>query len=163
MIKDKIRIRVAGIVPINNGFVFMHRKNVKRNRDYQEYYTFPGGGLEEGETLEEGVIREIKEEFGINVKVIKKLYELENMKLHMKEYFFLCEYLDGEFGTGDGEEFSDNPAYKDSGEYIPEIVERENVSDLVLLPLEIKEKFVQDLKKGILFNLEEHKPLGDID
>ena len=74
MIKDKIRIRVAGIVPINNGFVFMHRKNVKRNRDYQEYYTFPGGGLEEGETLEEGVIREIKEEFGINVKVIKKLF-----------------------------------------------------------------------------------------
>ena len=150
MIKDKIRIRVAGIVPINNGFVFMHRKNVKRNRDYQEYYTFPGGGLEEGETLAEGVIREIKEEFGINVKVIKKLYELENMKLHMKEHFFLCEYIDGEFGTGDGEEFSDNPEYKDSGEYIPEIVERENVSDLVLLPLEIKEKFVQDLKKGIL-------------
>ena len=150
MIKDKIRIRVAGIVPINNGFVFMHRKNVKRNRDYQEYYTFPGGGLEEGETLAEGVVREIKEEFGINVKVIKKLYELENMKLHMKEHFFLCEYIDGEFGTGDGEEFSDNPEYKDSGEYIPEIVERENVSDLVLLPLEIKEKFVQDLKKGIL-------------
>ena len=150
MIKDKIRIRVAGIVPINNGFVFMHRKNVKRNRDYQEYYTFPGGGLEEGETLAEGVVREIKEEFGINVKVIKKLYELENMKLHMKEHFFLCEYIDGEFGTGDGEEFSDNLEYKDSGEYIPEIVERENVSDLVLLPLEIKEKFVQDLKKGIL-------------
>ena len=150
MIKDKVRIRVAGIVPINDGFVFMHRKNVVRNKDYHEYYTFPGGGLEEGETLAEGVIREIKEEFGINVKVIKKLYELENMKLHMKEHFFLCEYIDGEFGTGDGEEFSDNPEYKDSGEYIPEIVERENVSDLVLLPLEIKEKFVQDLKKGIL-------------
>ncbi len=148
--KNKLTIRVAGIVPMNDGFIFMHRKNVRRNKDYQEYYTFPGGHLEEGETLEEGVIREIKEEFGIHVKVIKILYELENDKLNMKEYFFLCEYLDGEFGTGDGEEFSGNPEYEDSGDYIPEIVKRENIQDLVLLPLEIREKFVQDLKAGNL-------------
>ena len=138
---NKLTIRVAGIVPMNGGFVFMHRKNVIRNKDYQEYYTFPGGHLEEGETLEEGVMREIKEEFGIHVKVVKKLYELENSRVNMKEYFFLCEYVDGEFGTGEGEEFSNNPEYKESGEYIPEIVKREKISDLVLLPLEIKEKF----------------------
>lgn len=139
-----MKIRVAGIVPMNDGFVLMHRKHVVRNKDYQEYYTFPGGHLEKGETLEEGVIREIKEEFGINVKVIKKLYELENIKLNMKEYFFLCEYVDGEFGTGEGEEFSNNPEYKDSGEYIPEIVKKEEISKIVLLPLEIKEKFLQE-------------------
>ena len=82
---EKTKIRVAGIVPMNDGLILMHRKNVVRNQDYQEYYTFPGGHLEEGETLEEGVIREIKEEYGIDVKVIKKLYELENDKLNMKE------------------------------------------------------------------------------
>ena len=147
---NKIAIRVAGIVMMNDGVVFMHRKNVIRNKDYQEYYTFPGGHLEEGETLEEGVIREIKEEFGINVKVVRKLYELENDRVNMKEYFFFCEYIDGEFGTGDGEEFSSNPEYKDSGEYIPEIVKRENIPGLILLPLEIKEKFVQDLQEGKL-------------
>ena len=143
---NKLTIRVAGIVPMNDGFVFMHRKNVIRNKDYQEYYTFPGGHLEEGETLEEGVMREIKEEFGIHVKVVRKLYELENSRVNMKEYFFLCEYVDGEFGTGEGEEFSNNPEYKDSGEYIPEIVKRENILNLVLLPLEIKEKFLEDLQ-----------------
>ncbi len=143
---NKLTIRVAGIVPMNGGFVFMHRKNVIRNKDYQEYYTFPGGHLEEGETLEEGVMREIKEEFGIHVKVVRKLYELENSRVNMKEYFFLCEYVDGEFGTGEGEEFSNNPEYKESGEYIPEIVKREKISDLVLLPLEIKEKFLEDLQ-----------------
>lgn len=147
---NKIAIRVAGIVMMNDGVVFMHRKNVIRNKDYQEYYTFPGGHLEEGETLEEGVIREIKEEFGINVKVVRKVYELENDRVNMKEYFFLCEYIDGEFGTGDGEEFSNNPEYKDSGEYILEIVKRENIPGLILLPLEIKEKFVQDLQEGKL-------------
>ena len=143
---NKLTIRVAGIVSMNGGFVFMHRKNVIRNKDYQEYYTFPGGHLEEGETLEEGVMREIKEEFGIHVKVVRKLYELENSRVNMKEYFFLCEYVDGEFGTGEGEEFSNNPEYKESGEYIPEIVKREKISDLVLLPLEIKEKFLEDLQ-----------------
>lgn len=143
----KRRTRVAGIIPMKDGFVFMHRKNVKKNKDYKEYYTFPGGGLEEGETLEECAIREVKEEFGINVKVIRKLYELENDDLNMKEYFYLCEYIDGEFGTGEGEEFSNNPKYKDSGEYIPEIVKREDVENLMLLPLEIKEKFLHDLKE----------------
>ena len=70
---NKLAIRVAGVVQMNDGFVLMHRKNVIRNKDYQEYYTFPGGHLEEGETLEEGVIREIKEEFGIHVKVVRKM------------------------------------------------------------------------------------------
>ena len=147
MIKMK-RTRVAGIVFMEDGIVLMHRKNVKRNKDYKEYYAFPGGGLEEGETLEECAIREIKEEFGIDVKVIRKLYELENTKSNMKEYFFLCKYIGGKFGTGEGEEFSDSPNYKDAGEYIPEIVKTEDIANIVLLPLEIKEKFLEDLKNN---------------
>ena len=54
------RTRVAGIILMNHGIALMHRKDVKKRSDYQEYYTFPGGGLEEGETPEEGTIREIK-------------------------------------------------------------------------------------------------------
>ncbi len=110
----KERIRVAGIIKINDGYAFMHRKNVIKRKDFQEYYTFPGGGLEENETLEEGVIREIKEEFGITVEVIRKLYEIQSEKFNQKEYFFLCKYKEGVFGTGTGPEFSGNPKYKDS-------------------------------------------------
>lgn len=144
------RIRVAGIVPINDGFAFMHRADVIKRKDFQNYYTFPGGGLEEGETLEEGTIREIKEEFGINVKIIRKLYEMNSEKFDQKEYFFLCEYIDGEFGTGTGPEFSNDPRYKDSGKYIPEIVKREEVKKLLLLPQEIKDDFVKDIENGKL-------------
>ena len=144
------RIRVAGIVPINDGFAFMHRVDVIKRKDFQNYYTFPGGGLEEGETLEEGTIREIKEEFGINVKIIRKLYEMNSEKFDQKEYFFLCEYIDGEFGTGTGPEFSNDPKYKDSGKYIPEIVKREEVKNLLLLPQKIKDDFVKDIENGKL-------------
>ena len=87
------RIRVAGIIPMGNGFAFMHRKGVIKRKDYQEYYTFPGGGLEQGETLEEEVIREIKEEFGIDVKVIKKMYEMKSPDFNQLEYYFLCKYV----------------------------------------------------------------------
>ena len=133
------RTRVAGIIFMNGGVALMHRVGVLKRKDIQEYYTFPGGGLEEGETLEEGTIREIKEEFGIDVKVVKKLYELESEKFNQKEYFFLCEYIGGEFGTGEGPEFSNNPKYIDSGKYLPEIVKKEDVKNIPLLPPEIKE------------------------
>lgn len=144
------RIRVAGIVKMEGGYAFMHRKNVIKRKDIQDYYTFPGGGLEDNETLEEGVIREIKEEFGITVRVIKKLYEMKSEKFNQKEYFFLCEYVEGIFGTGDGPEFSNNPKYIDSGEYLPEIIKKEDIEGLLLLPPEIKEKFVEDLKNNNL-------------
>lgn len=143
------RTRVAGIIFMNGGVALMHRVGVLKRKDIQEYYTFPGGGLEEGETLEEGTIREIKEEFGIDVKVVKKLYELESQKFNQKEYFFLCEYIGGKFGTGEGPEFSNNPKYIDSGKYLPEIIKKEDVKNIPLLPPEIKEKFVKDIEKGV--------------
>lgn len=142
------RTRVAGIIPMEDGFAFMHRKDVKKRKDFQEYYTFPGGGLEEGETPEEGVLREIKEELGIEVGIVEKLYEITSEKFNQKEIFFLCDYLGGEFGTGDGPEFNNDPKYIDSGKYLPEMIKREEVENLLLLPFEIKEKFVEDIKKG---------------
>ena len=143
------RTRVAGIIFMNGGVALMHRVGVLKRKDIQEYYTFPGGGLEEGETLEEGTIREIKEEFGIDVKVVKKLYELESQKFNQKEYFFLCKYIGGKFGTGEGPEFSNDPKYIDSGKYLPEIIKKEDVKNIPLLPPEIKEKFVNDIENGI--------------
>lgn len=144
------RIRVAGIIKMNQGYAFMHRTNVRKRQDFQDYYTFVGGGLEEGETLEEGVKREIKEELGIEVEVIKKLYELKSDRFNQKEYFYLCKYKNGEFGTGVGPEFSNNPKYIDSGNYIPVILKEEEIEDVFLLPNEIKEMFIKDLKRGNL-------------
>lgn len=142
-----MRVRVAAIIKMNGGYALMHRKDVKK-RDLSEYYTFPGGGLEEGEELEIGVKREVEEEFGIQVDVIKILYEEESVEFDQKSYYFLCEYKSGEFGTGTGPEFSNDPKYIDSGKYIPEIVKKVDLENIQLVPPDIARKFILDVKRG---------------
>lgn len=142
-----MRTRVAGIIPMENGFAFMHRVGVQ-NHPIGDYYTFPGGGQEENETLEDGTKREIKEELGIDVEVIKLLYQLEDKENQKDEYFFLCKYIGGEFGTGDGPEFSGDPRYAYRGKYIPEIIQKEDIEKIQLLPREVKDKLVKDIKNG---------------
>lgn len=141
------RIRVAGLVEMGNGYAFMHRRNVKKKENsdapYGDYYVFPGGGLEEGEVLEEGVKREILEEFGIEVEVKEKLY-FRQIREELDEYLFLCKYISGNLGTGTGPEFSGDPKYADRGLYIPTIVPKEEVKNIRLLPEEFKEKLIKD-------------------
>lgn len=144
-----MRIRVAGIIPLNEGYALMHRKDVK-NKPLEEYYVFPGGGLEENETLEEGTAREIKEEFGIEVKVLEKLYEETSLEFNQKTYYFLCEYKSGEFGTGNGPEFNGDIKYIDSGKFLPEIVKKEKLKEIPLMPPDIAKKFIKDVEKGMI-------------
>ena len=69
-------------------------------------------------------------------------------ELNQTAIYYLCKYIGGEFGTGDGPEFNNDPAYADSGKFIPEIVTKENLDKIPLVPPTIKEKFIKDVKNG---------------
>ena len=73
---------------------------------------------------------------------------MENPNKDTKEYFFLCKYIGGEFGTGEGPEFTGDPKYAHRGQYLPEIISREDVEKITLLPFEIRDKFINDIKQG---------------
>ncbi len=46
---------------IKNDYVYlMFRRRIKENGEKKEYYVIPGGGVNENETLEDNVIRELK-------------------------------------------------------------------------------------------------------
>jgi 8-oxo-dGTP pyrophosphatase MutT (NUDIX family) len=141
------RIRCAGLVKIDGKFAFMHRTNVEKSKDdpnkpYGEYYVFPGGGLEGEESMFEATERELLEEMGIKVKAKKELYYKEGKQ---DEYIFECEYISGKFGTGTGPEFSNDPAYKDRGNFLPELISPEDVEKIRLIPIEFKEQLIQDI------------------
>ncbi len=55
---------VAAFIEKNNKFLLVRRPPGKKNEGLWE---FPGGKVEEGETLEEALKRELKEELGIEV------------------------------------------------------------------------------------------------
>jgi ADP-ribose pyrophosphatase YjhB (NUDIX family) len=63
------QIRVTGIL-IERGKILIVKQRVTPGRAW----SLPGGRLENGETLEEGILREVLEETGLNAKVVKLLY-----------------------------------------------------------------------------------------
>ena len=83
--------------------VFYREKTV--NGEKKCYYAIPGGHVEEGETCEETVKRELKEELNIDIEIVKELgYMMIN---GVKEVYFLCKRINGEPVLG-GEELERN-------------------------------------------------------
>lgn len=59
------RISVAGIIHGKDGCLLLGRRGKEPNKGL---YVLPGGGVEDGETLEEAFCREILEETGIEIR-----------------------------------------------------------------------------------------------
>jgi len=85
-----------GIVIDNDEVILMYR--VKNGN---EYYAIPGGHIESNETLEECLIREIREEYNINIDIISFLGKIE--RDNNIEYIYNCKWIDGILSLG-GEE-----------------------------------------------------------
>jgi 8-oxo-dGTP diphosphatase len=109
-----MRVR-AGIVLIKNNKVAL----IERHRAGLDYFVFPGGGVDEGETPEQAAIRETLEELGIEVVIKQKVAEIQ-LGYKSRQVYFLVEQVGGQFGTGTGEEFTDaDPNDPQEGIYIP--------------------------------------------
>lgn len=81
-------MRVAAVIIKDDKILLIHR--IKNSQDY---YVFPGGGVKEGELLEEALVREIKEELTLDIKLFKQIFNITNQG--REEYYFLVEDFDG--------------------------------------------------------------------
>lgn len=95
------RVSSRAIIIEDGKLLAMFRRKIKKDGSIKEYYVIPGGGLEEGETLEENVIRELKEEFNVDIEIVKFL-GTEEYDDTIANYF-LCKIINGEPRLG-GEE-----------------------------------------------------------
>jgi len=75
------RLRAFAAIIENDNILMVHIIKGEKN-----FWTLPGGGLENHETFEEAVIREVQEEVNLKVKVIKHLYT-NNYELGVEKCF----------------------------------------------------------------------------
>lgn len=98
--------RASGIIIQDKKVLFIHRI-----REDKEYWVFPGGGVEENETIEEALDREIFEELSLIVKEKKFLFKIENAG-RFEHHFLILKYEgDPKLGGPEAERMNDKNQY----------------------------------------------------
>ena len=85
---------VAAIIKKNNLYLIAQRN---RNKHMGLKWEFPGGKVNENETLEEALSREIKEELDISINIYKKIAKekYKDKKIDIILHYFLCSHKSG--------------------------------------------------------------------
>lgn len=128
--------RVRAIIIKQNSILL-----IKRTKNNSCYWVFPGGGVEPGETNELALIRECKEELGVNIKLQRLFLKLKSSKPEIKgqiESFYICEIIGGVLGNVDGPEYQKNSGYE--GKHEIGWVDINNMDKINLKPVEVRDR-----------------------
>ena len=79
------------IVIKDNQLLVMHR-----NKFGTEYETLPGGNVEIGETPEQAVVREVREETSIELADLRLVFMEDAGDPYGIQFIYLCRYVSGE-------------------------------------------------------------------
>ena len=88
-------IEVVAAVIIQDNKVFATQRGYG---EFKDGWEFPGGKVEEGETPEEALIREIREELDVFVSVDSFLctVDYDYPKFHLTMHCYICSIISGE-------------------------------------------------------------------
>ncbi len=64
---------------------------MRRIKDGSQYFTLVGGRLKEGESVEQALIREVKEETGLTITRARQVFFEEHPEPYNEQYIYLCE------------------------------------------------------------------------
>ena len=89
--EGKFKFRVCGIVRVNNKYLTVKIQN-------NDFYCLPGGHVELGEDTETAVLREMKEELGYEVQIVRLVSIIQNFfkakdgrMFHELGYYYIVE------------------------------------------------------------------------
>ena len=89
--EGKFKFRVCGIVRVNNKYLTVKIQN-------NDFFCLPGGHVELGEDTDTAVIREMKEELGYEVKIVRLVSIIQNFfkakdgrQFHELGYYYIVE------------------------------------------------------------------------
>ncbi|MDV4151452.1 NUDIX hydrolase [Clostridium sp. AL.422] len=85
-------VSVAGLISNDNGEILLINSPWRG-------WEYPGGMVEPGETFQEALIREIKEESGVEVEITGFIGLCKNVDKDIVNIDFSCKYIKGELTT----------------------------------------------------------------
>ena len=102
---DKIRLRICGLLIKDNSILLARIKSPVLNN---LIWMPPGGGLEFGESINEGLEREFKEETNLEIEVgsLQFVNELVKPPFHAVELYYIVEEVGGSMQAGTDPEHS---------------------------------------------------------
>lgn len=86
-----MRKAVRAVVVKDDALLVMHR-----NKFGEEYYTLVGGGIGVGETPEQAILREAREEANLQLANPRLVYVEEAGDPYGNQYIYLCDYVSGD-------------------------------------------------------------------
>ena len=130
----------SGVILIKNHQIAL----IERVKDAKHYYVFPGGQVEEGESLEDAAIREAMEELGLTVQ-IEKLAAIIHFENEI-QYYYLVNNRSGKFGSGTGPEMVGNYP-PENGTYKAVWLPIKNMKKFTILPPPLCKLIIQYKKE----------------
>ena len=96
---DYIGVGVGALLVDDTGRVFLSRRGPKAKNE-KGLWEFPGGTVEYGERLEDAIRREIQEEYGVEIEVVRLLdvvnHLLPEEGQHWVSPTYICKITSGE-------------------------------------------------------------------
>jgi ADP-ribose pyrophosphatase YjhB (NUDIX family) len=88
-------VRVTGVI-IEHGKILLLDQHANESR----HWSLPGGAVQEGETLQAALVREMHEETGLHIRVADLLYVCDYFakSSHVVHITFVCERIGGILG-----------------------------------------------------------------
>lgn len=84
----------AIIIRDGNMLVFRRKRFDREEGAFLEYYSIPGGGVDNGENIEDACVRELKEEMGVDIELKAKV--AVKLAPHHENHVFYAEITSGE-------------------------------------------------------------------
>lgn len=127
--------RASGVL-IKDGKILV----IHRIREDREYYVIPGGSVEENETIEEALDREMVEELTIKIQQKEFMFKIEDGG-RFEHYFLIKEYKGSpKLGGPELERMNQN------NQYLLEMIDIDRLSEINLYP----SGFIEKLKKILI-------------
>lgn len=89
-------VRVVAAIILHNGKIFATQRGYG---EFKDGWEFPGGKIEPGETPQEALTREIREELDMEIEVgdLLETVEYDYPNFHLSMDCFLCKIKSGDF------------------------------------------------------------------